>query len=123
MFWKGSISCSLSVAIRLTFVRITGLISLLQRSKTGFRRVRIEPIRIHPGSPWENGYKGRFDGTQRPELLNAEWFATPRQAQIFIDTWLRQYNYIPPHHALGICALAPETILEKLKISGSEQRG
>lgn len=39
------------------------------------RRVGIEPIRIYPGSPWENGYNERFNGTLRREVLNAEWFA------------------------------------------------
>ena len=27
------------------------------------RRVGIQPIRIYPGSPWENGYNERFNGT------------------------------------------------------------
>ena len=27
------------------------------------RRVGIKPIRISPGSPWENGYNERFNGT------------------------------------------------------------
>jgi putative transposase len=26
-------------------------------------RVGIQPIRIYPGSPWENGYNERFNGT------------------------------------------------------------
>lgn len=26
------------------------------------RRVGIQPIRIYPGSPWENGYNERFNG-------------------------------------------------------------
>jgi putative transposase len=35
---------------------------------------------ITPGSPWENGYNERFNGTLRREVLNAEWFATTQQA-------------------------------------------
>ena len=58
------------------------------------QRVGIEPIRILPGSPWENGYNERFNGTLRRELLDAEWFVTTRQAQIVINIWLRQYNHI-----------------------------
>ena len=27
--------------------------------------VGIKPIRIYPGSPWENGYKERFNGPLR----------------------------------------------------------
>lgn len=77
------------------------------------RRVGIQTIRIYPGSPWENGYNERFNGTLRREVLNAEWFATTRQAQAVIDTWLRQYNHVRPHHALGMRAPVPETVLEK----------
>jgi putative transposase len=50
-------------------------------------RVGIKPIRIYPGSPWENGYNERFNGTLRHEVLNAEWFATTKQAQIIINQW------------------------------------
>ena len=87
------------------------------------RRVGITPIRIYPGSPWENGYNERFNGTLRSEVLNAEWFATTRQAQVVIDTWLKQYNHIRPHHALSMRAPVPETILEKPQISGSTAGG
>jgi putative transposase len=34
-------------------------------------RVGIQPVRIYPGSPWENGYNERFNGTLRREVLNA----------------------------------------------------
>jgi transposase InsO family protein len=54
-------------------------------------RVGIKPIRIFPGSPWENGYNERFNGTLRHEVLNPEWFTTTKQAQIVINQWLRQH--------------------------------
>jgi putative transposase len=84
------------------------------------RRVGIRPIRIYPGSPWENGYNERFNGTLRREVLNAEWFTTTRQAQVVIDTWLRQYNPVRPHHALGMRAPVPETLIEKPQICGPD---
>ena len=87
------------------------------------RRVGIQPIRIYPGSPWENGYNERFNGTLRREVLNAEWFATTRQAQIVIDQWLSQYNHIRPHQALNMCPPVPETILVNHQITGTEQGG
>lgn len=74
------------------------------------RRVGIRPIQILPGSPWENGYNERFNGTLRREVLDAEWFVTTRQAQIVIDQWLRQYNHIRPHQALAMRVPVPETI-------------
>jgi transposase InsO family protein len=73
-------------------------------------RVGIKPIQIYPGSPWENGYNERFNGTLRKEVLDAEWFTTIRQAQTVINQWLRQYNHVRPHQALGMRAPVPETI-------------
>ena len=53
-------------------------------------RVGIQLIQIDSGSPWENGYNERFDGTLRCEVLNAEWFAATGQAQIVINKWPHQ---------------------------------
>ena len=85
--------------------------------------VGVKPIRIFPGSPWENGYNERFNGTLRNEVLNAEWFHTTRQAQTAINVWLRQYNEIRPHHALRMRPPMPETLLEKSQISGPGSGG
>ena len=53
-------------------------------------------------TPWENGCEDRFNGTLRREIVNAEWFHSIKQAQVAIDVWLRDYNHIRPHHALGL---------------------
>ena len=45
-------------------------------------RVGIKPIRIYPGSPWENGYNERFNGTLRREVLNAEWLPPSPELQL-----------------------------------------
>jgi hypothetical protein len=87
------------------------------------KRVGIQPLQIYPGSPWENGYDERFNGTLRREVLNAEWFHTTKQAQVAINAWLRQSNQIRPHHALNMKPPVPETLLEKTKISGTETWG
>ena len=42
--------------------------------QTWLKRVGIEPIHIYPGSPWENGYNERFNGTLRNAILNANLF-------------------------------------------------
>tara|TARA_B100001027_G_scaffold199740_1_gene158647 strand:+ start:680 stop:928 length:249 start_codon:yes stop_codon:yes gene_type:complete len=39
-------------------------------------KVGINPIRIYPGSPWENGHNERFNGKLRWEVPNAERFTT-----------------------------------------------
>ena len=87
------------------------------------RRVGIQPMQIFPGSPWENGYNERFNGTLRREVLNAERFHTTKQAQVAINAWLRQYNKIRPHHALNMRPPMPKTQLEKAQISGTESGG
>ena len=87
------------------------------------RRVGVQPIKIYPGSPWENGYNERFNGTLRREVLNSEWFHSVKQAQVAINAWLREYNHIRPHHALGMRPPVPETLLEKSKMSGTEIGG
>ncbi|MGH1417898.1 MAG: integrase core domain-containing protein [Hyphomicrobiaceae bacterium] len=33
-------------------------------------------MRTYPGSPWENEYNTRFNGTLRWEVLTFEWFAS-----------------------------------------------
>ena len=85
---------------------------IAENFQTWLTRVGIKPIRIYPGSPWENGYNERFNGTLRREVLNAEWFTSIRQAQIVIETWLKQYNHIRPHQALNMRPPVPETLLE-----------
>ena len=87
--------------------------------KDWLTKVGIKPIRIYPGSPWENGYNERFNGTLRREVLNAEWFGTTRQAQTVINQWLKQYNQIRPHQALRMRPPVPETILENRQITGT----
>ena len=72
------------------------------------KRVGIQPLQIYLGSPWENRYNERLNGTLRRKVLNAEWFHTTKQAQVVINAWLRQYNQIRPHHALGMSPPAPK---------------
>ena len=86
-------------------------------------KVGIKPIQIFPGSPWENGYNERFNGTLRNEVLNAERFHTTKQAQTAINVWLRQYNEIRPHNALAMRTPVPETLSEKIQISGPGSGG
>ncbi|MBM3588563.1 MAG: transposase, partial [Alphaproteobacteria bacterium] len=45
-------------------------------------KVGFKPIRIYPGSPWENGYNEWFNRTLRREVLNAEWFSTPPRPKL-----------------------------------------
>ena len=78
------------------------------RERSG--RIGVKTLYIEPGSPWVNGYNERFTGTLRREVLNAEWFTSIRQAQVVIETWLKQYNHIRPHQALNMRPPVPETL-------------
>jgi hypothetical protein len=40
-----------------------------------------------------------------------------------INIWLKEYNHIRPHHALGMRPPVPETLLEKREIYGTEIGG
>jgi hypothetical protein len=73
-------------------------------------RIVVKTLYIEPGSPWENGYNERFNGTLRREVLNAEWFTSIKQAQVVIETWLKQYNHIRSHQALNMRPPVPETL-------------
>ncbi|WP_424060454.1 integrase core domain-containing protein [Methyloceanibacter sp.] len=44
-------------------------------------------------------------------------------AQAVINRWLRQYNHIRPHHAIGMLPPVPETSLEKSPQDGIDQGG
>ena len=78
--------------------------------QTWLRKVGIKPIQIYPGSPWENGYNERFNGTLSHEALNAEWFTSLKQAQTAINMWLKEYNHIRPYQSLGMHPPVPETL-------------
>jgi len=65
------------------------------------KAVDVEPLYIYPGSPWENGFNERFNGTLRNEVLNAEVFYSLKEAQSVIKQWVQQYNHIRPHQSLN----------------------
>ena len=74
-------------------------------------RLKVKPLFIEPGSPWENGYVESFNGKLRFELLDVEIFDTLLEARVLTNWWKRQYNTIRPHSALGYRPPAPEAVL------------
>ena len=64
---------------------------------------------IPPGSPWENGFCESFNGTFRDNLLDGEIFYSLREAQIIVGEWVKHYNHVRPHSALGYRPPAPQT--------------
>ena len=73
--------------------------------------LKVGPLFIEPGSPWENGYNESFNGKLRDELLNGEIFYTLAEARIIIERWRVHYNTKRPHTSLGYRPPAPEAII------------
>ena len=91
---------------------------IAQAMQDWLTRVGIKPIRIYPGSPWENGYNESFNGRLRDEFLNGNLFYTLKEAQVLIEGWRREYNTIRPHSSLGYRPPAPETFeLQERKLA------
>jgi len=57
---------------------------------------------IEKGSPQQNAFVERFNGTMRDELLNGELFDTLLEAKVVIDDWRQRYNAERPHRGLGM---------------------
>jgi transposase InsO family protein len=57
---------------------------------------------IEKGSPQQNCYVERFNGTMREELLDGELFHTVLEARVVIGDWIETYNCSRPHRGLGM---------------------
>lgn len=76
----------------------------------------VKTAYIEPGSPWENGFNERFNGSLRDECLNLEYFHTLEEARVIIGEWVNEYNHIWPHLSLGYCPPAPLVMLKHNEI-------
>jgi putative transposase len=88
-------------------------------------RMGVATLYIHPGAPWENGYAEAFNGRVRDELLNAEEFASLREARVLGIEWQREYNHDRPHSALEYrtpAEFAQPTQLQRDSVCPSRQR-
>jgi putative transposase len=57
---------------------------------------------IEKGSPQQNAFVERFNGTMRDEVLNGEEFDNLLEARVVIGNWLLEYNQLRPHRGLGM---------------------
>jgi putative transposase len=62
----------------------------------------VEPVFIEKGSPQQNPYVERFNGTMRDELLSGEEFDSVLEARVIVKAWLEEYNTRRPHRGLGM---------------------
>lgn len=77
--------------------------------------LEVQPLYIHPGSPWENGYCESFNGKMRYELLDGEIFFSLLEAKVIIEKWRHHYNTKRPHSSLGYKPPAPEVFMPNFK--------
>ena len=54
-----------------------------------------------PGKPTDNAFIESFNGKFRAECLNAHWFLSLDDARAKMEEWLRDYNEVRPHSAIG----------------------
>lgn len=80
-------------------------------------KLGVKTAYITPGSPWENGFNERFNGSLRDELLNCEIFYSLTEAKIIIENWRKHYNEIRPHSSLNYKPPAPTAILTEYTLT------
>ncbi len=73
--------------------------------------LKVNTAYITPGSPWENGFNERFNGSLRDELLDGELFYSLREAKLIIENWRKHYNEIRPHSSLNYRPPAPNALV------------
>jgi transposase InsO family protein len=56
---------------------------------------------VEKGSPQQNAFVERFNGTMRNELLDREEFDTLTEARVMVARWTSEYNRHRPHRGLG----------------------
>ena len=71
----------------------------------------VKTAYIEPGSPWENGFNERFNGSLRDECLNLEYFHTLKEARVVTAQWVNEYNHIRPHSSLKYRPPSPAVTL------------
>lgn len=62
----------------------------------------VQTAFIEKGSPQQNAFVERFNGTMRDELLNGEEFDSLLEARVLIGAWVVEYNTQRPHRGLGM---------------------
>ena len=69
---------------------------------------------IEKGSPQQNAFVERFNGSMRDEVLNGESFRNVLEARAVVGEWVVHYNTKRPHRGLGM--LTPDQFYETCKV-------
>jgi putative transposase len=87
-----------------------GLEFIAKELRSWLSGIGVKTAYIEPGSPWENGFCESFNGTFRDNLLDGEIFYSLKEAQIIVGEWVKHYNHVRPHSALGYRPPAPQIV-------------
>jgi transposase InsO family protein len=82
---------------------------IAEKLRNFLKDVGVKTAYITPGSPWENGFIERFNGTLRDELLNREVFYSLKEARAMIEDYRKEYNKCRPHSSLNY--FSPESFV------------
>jgi putative transposase len=77
---------------------------------------------VEKGSPQQNAFIERFNGSMRRELLNGEEFHSLLEARVVIGRWVEEYNTVRHHRGLGGKTPAAFTV-EARKLAADERNG
>lgn len=69
--------------------------------KAWLAAMKVGPLFIEPGSPWENGYIESFNGHFREECLDREIVVSIAELRYICERWQADYNHHRPHQSLG----------------------
>jgi putative transposase len=62
----------------------------------------VQPLFIEKGSPQQNPFVERFNGSMRDETVAGEEFDSVLEARVVLEAWIEEYNSLRPHRGLGM---------------------
>jgi putative transposase len=103
---------------RPEFIRSDNGREFISETTTEFLKAEgVVQVLIEKGSPQQNAFVERFNGTMRDELLNGEHFDTLLEARVQIEQWRTEYNTRRPHRGLGF--KTPEAFDRESKVGST----
>jgi putative transposase len=80
--------------------------------KDKLKENNINTIYINPGSPWQNAFVESFNSVVRDYVLNPNLFFSPKEAQVYLDNFKQEYNWVRPHGSLD--GVSPMNFINKI---------